>query len=91
LFGAGVGLLLEIGSGCVAAFDDLVVVEGFVELFEFGGELACVDGTDAVIFGGGEDERLGIFGVGVELVVGRDGGQELALLGDGDGAVFADP
>ena len=33
LFGAGVGLFFEIGSGCVATFDDLVVEEGFVEFF----------------------------------------------------------
>ena len=33
LVGAGVGLLLQVGAGGVAAFDDLVVEEGLVELF----------------------------------------------------------
>ena len=48
-------------------------------------------GADAIVLGGGEDERFGIVAVGLELVVGRDGGEELALFGNGDGAVFADP
>ena len=91
LFGAGVGLFFEVGSGGVATFDDLVVEEGLVKLFEARGEFASVDGADAVIFGGGEDERLGVGGVGVELVVGGDGGEELSLLRDGDSAVFSDP
>ena len=47
-----------------------------------GGELAGVDGADAVVLGGGEDERLGVVRVGLELVVGRDRGEEVALFGD---------
>jgi hypothetical protein len=49
-----------------------------------------VHGAYAVVLGGGEDERLGVVAVGLELVVGRDVGEELALLGNGDGAVLAD-
>lgn len=91
LFGAGVGLFFEIGSGCVTTFDDLVVEEGFVEFFEASGEFACVNGTYAVILGCGEDEGFGIVRVGVELIVGGDVGEELSLLRDGDSAVFSDP
>jgi len=91
LFGASVGLLLEVGSGCVSAFDDLIVEEGLVKLFEASGEFACVHGTYAVILGRGEDERFGIVRVGVELIVGRDVGEELSFLWDGDSAVFSNP
>ena len=91
MFGPRFCLFLEVGSGGVAAFDDFVVVERLVELLHFGGEFARVDGADPVVFGGGEDEGLGVVDVGLQLVVGRDGGQERALFGDGDGAVFADP
>ena len=54
--GPGVGLLGQVGAGAVAAFDDLVVEEGLVELLHLGGELAGVLRADAVVLGGGEDE-----------------------------------
>ena len=82
LLGPGLCLFFQVGAGAVAAFDDFVVVEGLVELLHLGGELARVDGADPIVFGGGEDERLGVVHVGLELVVGRDGGEELALFGD---------
>src|ERR1700733_11360832 len=79
LLGPRLCLLLEVGSGCVAAFNDLIVVERLVELFHLSRELACMDGAYAVVFGSGEDERLGVVAIGLELVVGRDGGEEPAL------------
>src|ERR1700733_153076 len=91
LFGAGVGLFFEIGSGGVPAFDDLVVEEGLVKLFKASGEFACVDRSYSVILGCSEDERFGVVCVGIELVVGGDGGEELSLLRDGDSAVFSHP
>ena len=91
LLGPGLCLFFKVGSGGVTAFDYLVVEKGFVELFHFGGELPRVDRTNAIVFGGGEDERLGIFYVRFELVVGRYVGEELAFFGNGNGAVLADP
>ena len=75
----------------MTAFDDLVVEEGLVKLFKASGEFARVDRSYSVILGRSEDERLGVVCVGVELVVGGDGGEEFSLLWDGDSAVFSDP
>jgi hypothetical protein len=75
----------------VTTFDDLVVEEGLVELFEASGEFACVDGSYTVILGCGEDERFGIVRIGVKLVVRGDVGEKLSLLWDGDSAIFSDP
>ena len=75
----------------MAAFDDLVVEEGLVKFFKASGKFASVDGAYTVIFGCSEDERFGVVSVGVELVVGGDGGEEFSLLWDGDSAVFSDP
>ncbi len=81
--GPHLGGLLVVCACAVTAFGDLVVEEGIVELFHAGGEFAGVDGADAIVLGGGEDEGLGVFDAGMELVIRRDGSEEGALRGDG--------
>ena len=68
----------------MATFNDLVVVEGLVELLHARRKFTRVHGADAVVFGGGEDERFRVVFVGPQVVVGRDGSQKGALLGYGD-------
>src|ERR1700733_1935984 len=87
----GLSGFLEVRSEVVPAFDDLVVEEWFVKLLQPGGKLSRVDRPNAVVFGGGEYQRLGIMHVGPELVVGRDGCEECALFGNRNRTIFTDP
>ena len=76
-------MFLQVGAGAMSAFDDLVVEERLVEFFHARGKLTGMDRADAIVLRRRKDERLGIVPIRLQLVVGRDRSEELALFGNG--------
>jgi hypothetical protein len=71
---------LQVGSNVVPAFNDLVTEEWLVKLLQTGGKFSGVDGSDAVVFGGGENQGFGIRSLALARLHRQTSGQTILHL-----------